>query len=62
AGNAKLEVFNIIGQKVAVLLNERLNAGTYTASFNATKLSSGIYFYKLTAGQFVQTKKMMLVK
>jgi hypothetical protein len=61
-GMVKLTVFDITGRQVAVLVNENLNAGTYTAGFNAANVSSGIYFYKLESGSFVDTKKMMLIK
>jgi DNA-binding beta-propeller fold protein YncE len=57
-----LKVYDVLGREVATLVNERKAAGTYTASFNAAKYSSGVYFYKLQAGDFVQTKKMLLVK
>ncbi len=60
--DVKLEVFNILGQKVASLVNRRMEAGVHTVNFNATNLSSGVYFYRLQSGSFVQTKKMMLVK
>ena len=58
----KLTVFDITGREVATLINQNLNAGSYTADFDASKLSSGIYFYTITAGDFTDTKKMMLVK
>jgi hypothetical protein len=57
-----LEVFNTIGEKVGTLISNELNAGTYSYDWNAKNLSSGIYFYKLQAGSFVQTKKMILMK
>ena len=57
-----LNVFNSIGQKVATLVNESKTAGTYQVDFNAANLSSGIYFYKITAGSFTETKKMILMK
>ncbi len=60
--NVTLNVFNAIGQKVAELVNDNLSAGSYKASFDATNLSSGIYFYKISAGNFVSIKKMMLLK
>ncbi|MGQ9804546.1 MAG: T9SS type A sorting domain-containing protein [Chlorobiales bacterium] len=60
--DVKLEVFNILGQKVASLVNRRMEAGVHTVNFNATNLSSGVYFYRLQSGSFVQTKKMMLIK
>ncbi len=62
ANNVKLEVFDMSGRSAGVLVNSSLNAGTYKFDFNAGELASGIYFYKLTAGSFVSTKKMILVK
>ncbi|MDP2302620.1 MAG: T9SS type A sorting domain-containing protein [Ignavibacteria bacterium] len=52
----------MLGNEVATLVNENKSAGNYEINFNASKLSSGIYFYKLQAGSFNQTKKMMLLK
>lgn len=60
--NVKLEVFDMTGKSAGVLVNSDLKAGTYKFDFNASDLASGIYFYKLTAGNFVSTKKMILVK
>jgi aminopeptidase N len=57
-----LEIYNLIGQKVQQLVNERQSAGWKEIQWNAAHLSSGIYFYKLTAGSSVQTKKTLLVK
>jgi hypothetical protein len=57
-----LEVFNVLGQSVARPVDEELMAGTYKTTFDASKLSSGIYLYRLKAGDFVQTKKMVLMK
>ena len=57
-----LEVFNTLGEKVAVLENGWLDAGNYTSVFDGNNLSSGIYFYTLKAGDFVQTRKMMLLR
>jgi hypothetical protein len=62
ASNVKLIVFNTIGQTVKVLENGFMGAGNYSVSFNASELPSGLYFYKIEAGQFSQTKKMMLMK
>jgi hypothetical protein len=60
--DVRLEVFDMLGRKVSTLVNERQSAGSYEVSFNAAGLASGVYFYKLSAGSFVQTKKMLLVK
>ena len=61
--NVSLKVYNTNGQEVATLVNnEMLSAGVKEVSFNAAKLASGIYFYTLSAGDFKETKKMMLIK
>ena len=57
-----LEVFNSIGEKVGVLVSEELSSGIYSYNWNATGLASGIYFYQLRAGDFIQTEKMVLLK
>jgi hypothetical protein len=57
-----LKVFNLMGQEVAELVNGRMNAGPHNVEFDAETLSSGIYYYKLEAGEFTQTKKMLLLK
>ena len=57
-----LRVFDLIGREVATLVNEKLAAGNYDITFNAAGLSSGVYFYRLTAGGMAQTKKMILQK
>ena len=59
-----LKVYDVLGNEVATLVNENKPAGVYEIEFNASKynLTSGIYFYKLVAGSFVQTKKMILTK
>lgn len=57
-----LTVYDVTGKQVAVLVNRELNAGDYTANFNAAGLSSGAYFYKLEAGGYKETKKMLLLK
>lgn len=62
AGDTRLEVYNMIGQRVAVLVNGQKKAGWHQVSFNAYGLSSGLYIYRIQAGEFVQTRKMMLVK
>jgi hypothetical protein len=62
AGNVSLKVFNLLGQVVATLTEGKQDAGTYTIVFDASRFSSGVYFYQITAGNFVATKKLMLLK
>ena len=62
AGNTKLDVFNILGQKVATLIDKELSAGAYQYQFDAGNLTSGIYFYKLETNDYTEIKKMMLLK
>ncbi|MCH8475974.1 MAG: BspA family leucine-rich repeat surface protein [Opitutales bacterium] len=62
ASEVRLEVFNLSGQRVATLVSGPKAAGRHSVSFDAGRLSSGLYFYTIQAGSFVQTKKMMLVK
>lgn len=57
-----LKVYDVLGNEVATLVDEYKAAGNYEVDFNAEQLSSGIYFYKLTAGEFVAAKKMTLIK
>jgi len=61
-GLVKLTVFNLLGQVVQELVNEEQITGTYSASFNASFLASGFYFYRLEVNDFVSTRKMMLIK
>jgi hypothetical protein len=60
--DVKLTVFNLLGQEVATLVNENKPAGTYTVSFNGSRCASGLYFYRLQAGTFVEIKQLVLVK
>ncbi len=57
-----LKVYDVMGREVSVLKSEEMKAGTHDVSFDASNLSSGIYFYKMTAGDFVSIKKMVFVK
>jgi len=60
--NVKIVVYDILGKEVATLVNKEQKAGNYEVNFNAKKLSSGVYFYKLQSGTFTQSKKMILLK
>ena len=63
SGQIRLTVFDVLGREVAVLVNTKQAAGLYSATFDASGLSSGIYFYQLKSGNtFIETKKMMLLK
>jgi hypothetical protein len=63
AMTVKLEVYNVLGNKVTVLVNCWVEAGTHQIVFNATELTSGMYFYRLQAGdKIVLTKKLLIVK
>ena len=57
-----LKVFDMLGREVAQLVNQELSANNYTVSFDGSKLSSGIYFYKLETPEFIDTKRMILIK
>jgi hypothetical protein len=61
-GNVKLIVYDIMGKEVQTLVNERLQPGTYEASFDGSALTSGVYFYKLVTDGYTETKKMLLIK
>ncbi len=60
--HVKLDVYNVLGQHVASLIDQNLKAGAHEINFNASNLSSGVYYYQITAGSFVQTNKMILIK
>ena len=57
-----LKVYDILGNEIATLVNEEKPAGEYEVEFDATGLPSGIYFYQIEAGYFIETKKMVLMK
>ncbi len=57
-----LKIYNILGQEVKTLVNEEQMPGTYQAIFDASHLASGVYFYRLTAGDYTEVKKMMFIK
>ena len=62
SGNVSLKVYNELGKEVSTLVNSFKNAGSYEINFDASVLSSGIYFYKLQSEGLSSTKKMLLVK
>ena len=61
-GMVYLRVFDLLGREVAVLVNEEKNAGSFNVSFNASHLTSGIYYYQLRTNDYLETKKMVLIK
>ncbi len=61
-GNVKITVFDILGKEAASLINEKMDAGYHSVEFNASNLASGLYIYKMEAGNFTDVKKMMLIK
>ena len=62
ASEVKLVVYDVLGREVAVLVNERKLPGRYTVKFDATDVASGVYFYRLQAGSFVEVKKLVVLK
>jgi len=62
ASQVRLSVYNLLGQEVATIVNGQMAAGTHTVRFDASKLSSGVYLYRLTAGSFTKSMKMLLLK
>jgi hypothetical protein len=62
SSNVVIKVFNVLGDEVTTLVDAQKQAGTYELIFNAENLSSGVYFYQLKAGDFIETKKMLLMK
>jgi hypothetical protein len=62
SGNTTLAIYNVLGQKVATLVSKELTAGSYKYQFDASNLTSGIYFYKLQSNEYSQVRKMMLLK
>jgi hypothetical protein len=62
SADVRLSVFDLTGREISLVINQKLEAGTHSVQWNASQLASGIYFYKIRAGEFSQTKKMLLVK
>ena len=61
-GYVSLKVYNILGKEIASLVNEKKTTGTYQVIFDGSNLSSGIYFYRLQSENFVETRKLILLK
>jgi len=62
SSNVNITVYDMIGKEIEVLVNEQLREGTYQTEWNGNSFSSGVYFYKISAGDFTETRKMLLVK
>jgi hypothetical protein len=62
ASNVKLNIYDILGRRVATLVDQFMNTGAYTVNFDASRLASGVYFYSIEAGDFKMNKKMILLK
>ncbi len=62
SGDVSLKVFNLLGQEVAAIVNERVSPGTYARRWDAAGVPSGVYFYKLQAAGYVETRKLVLLK
>jgi len=61
-GQTFLSVYDITGREIQTLVNEKLNPGTYEATFEGSNYASGVYFYQLKVGDYINTKKMLLIK
>ena len=57
-----MKIYNLLGEEVATLVNDFKNAGSYQVRFNASDLSSGIYYYRIESEKFIQVKKMVLIR
>jgi hypothetical protein len=62
SGFVSLKVYDILGREVRTIVNENLQSGSYEVTFNAEGLASGVYFYRLQAGNYAETRRMMLAK
>lgn len=62
AGQQTIKVYDVLGNDIAILVDEYKPAGSYEVDFNASSLPSGVYFYQLSSGEFIQTRKMILIK
>jgi len=57
-----IKIYDVLGNEIVALVNEEKTVGNYEVEFNAATLPSGVYFYQLKAGDFIETKKMVLLK
>ena len=62
SSDVTLKVYNIFGSEVATIVNEHLQAGNYAREWNAENFPSGMYFYRMTAGKYSETKRLLLLK
>ncbi|NIW46390.1 MAG: T9SS type A sorting domain-containing protein [candidate division Zixibacteria bacterium] len=62
AGRVKIRIYDILGREVETVVNKQMPVGEYEVRFDAAHLSSGLYFYKISSGEFTKTKKMLLLK
>ena len=62
ASQVSLTVYDVLGREVSVLVNERRKAGVYEVKFDGSNLASGVYFYRMQAGDFVQSKRLLLLR
>ena len=60
--DVNLKIYDVVGREIAALVNEQKNSGNYEVEFNGSGFTSGIYFYRLIAGNFIDTKKMLMIK
>ena len=60
--NVNLSIYNVLGELISSLVNEQMKPGYYEYDFNASNLATGVYLYRIKAGNFVETKKMILMK
>jgi flagellar hook assembly protein FlgD len=60
--DVELNIYNNLGQKIVTLISERQSAGDHMVEWNASQLASGVYYYKLSAGNFTNIKKMILLR
>ena len=58
--NVTLKVYDILGKEITTLINKQQKSGSYEVNFDASNLSSGVYYYQLKSGEFVETKKMII--